>query len=119
MESVFHFICGTTGSVVCLDCFACVALVDSFLCTCTLGVVPIEFVGGKLVVVSGANILIVQIFLEGSGVHGESIWVFDLWQLNISHCLCLCPARYDWSCRVGYFKYSWECFIAKMQVQKT
>ena len=64
MESVFHFICGTTGSVVCLDCFACMALVDSFLCTCTLDVVPIKSVGGKLVVVSGTNVLIVQIFFE-------------------------------------------------------
>ena len=45
MESVFHFICGTTGSIVCLDCFACVTLIDSFLCMCTLGVVPIESVG--------------------------------------------------------------------------
>ena len=26
---------GTTGSAVCLDCFAWVALVDSLLCTCT------------------------------------------------------------------------------------
>ena len=67
MESVFHFICGTTGSVVCLDCFACVALVDSFLCTCTLGVAPIESVGGKPVIVSGAHVLIVQIFLEVVG----------------------------------------------------
>ena len=60
MESVFHFICGTTGPVVCLDCFTCVALVDSFLCTCTLDVAPIESVGGKLVVVSGVtDVLIV------------------------------------------------------------
>ena len=66
MKSVFHFICGTTGSVVCLDCFACVALVDSFL-THFLGVVSIESVGGKLVVVSGTNVLIVQIFLEVVG----------------------------------------------------
>ena len=67
MESVFHFICGTTGSVVCLDCFACVALVDSFLCTCTLGVVPVESVGGKPIVVSGTDVLIVQILLEVMG----------------------------------------------------
>ena len=67
MEFVFHFICSTTGSVVCLDCFTCVALVDSFLCTCTLGVVPVESVGGKLIVVSGTNFLIVQIFLEVVG----------------------------------------------------
>ena len=64
MESVFHFIFGTTGSVVYLDCFTCVALVDSFLCTCTLDVAPIESVGGKLVAVSGTNVLIVQIFLK-------------------------------------------------------
>ena len=32
MESVFHFICGNTNSVVCFDFFVCVALVDSVLC---------------------------------------------------------------------------------------
>ena len=64
MESVFHFICGTTGSVVCLDYFAWVAFVDSLLCTCTLGVVPIESMGGKPVAVSGADVFIMQIFLE-------------------------------------------------------
>ena len=67
MESVFHFICGTTGSVVCLDCFTCVALVDSFLCTCTLDVAPIESVGGRSVVVSGTDVLIVQILFEVFG----------------------------------------------------
>ena len=67
MESVFHFICGTTGSAVCLDCFACVALVDSFFYTCTLDVVPIESVGGKLAAVSGTTVLIVQIFFEVVG----------------------------------------------------
>ena len=64
MESVFHFICGHSGSVIYLDCFACVALVDLFLCTCTLDVTPIESMGGKLVAVSGTNVLIVQIIFE-------------------------------------------------------
>ena len=67
MKSVFHFICGTTGSVVCLDCFAWVTLVDSLLCTCTLGVVPTESVGARLVAVSGTDVLIVQIFLKVVG----------------------------------------------------
>ena len=67
MESVFHFICGITGSVVYLDCFTCVDLVDSFWCTCTLDVVPIESMGGRSVVVSGADVLIVQIFIEVFG----------------------------------------------------
>ena len=67
MESVFHFICSTTGSVVCQDCFAWVALVDSLLCICTLGVVPIESVGGKPVAFSGTNVLTMQIFLEVVG----------------------------------------------------
>ena len=30
MESAFHFICGRTGSVVCFDCFTCVAFVYLF-----------------------------------------------------------------------------------------
>ena len=55
-ESVFHFICSITGSAVCLDCFAWVALVDSLLCTCSLGVVPVEFVGGELVAVSRVKV---------------------------------------------------------------
>ena len=113
MESVFYFICGTTGSVVCLNCFACVALVDSLLNTCTLGVAPIAYVGGKPVAVSGADVF------RSSGVHGKSMWVFDLWGLNISHCLCLYSAKYDWSCHVGHFKYGWKCFIINMQVQDT
>ena len=51
-------------SAVCLDCFAGVTLVDSLLCTCTLGVVPAESVGGGLVAVSGADVLVVQIFFK-------------------------------------------------------
>ena len=119
MESVFHFICGTTGSVVCLDCFAWVALVDSLLCTCTLGVVPIESVGGKPVAVSGTNVLIVQIFLEVVGcvvkVCGHLIFGNSTYPIA----LCLCCAKYDQSCHVGYFKYGWKCFIINMQVQDT
>ena len=61
MESVFHFILGMTGSSVCLDCFAWVALVDSLLCTCTLSV---EFVGGVSFAVSGMCVLSVQIFFK-------------------------------------------------------
>ena len=64
MESVSHFICSTTGSAVCFDCFAWVTLVDSHFCTCTLDVVPTECVGGELVAVSGAGVLVVQIFLK-------------------------------------------------------
>ena len=68
MGSVFHFICGTTGSAVCLDCFAWVAVVDSLLCTCTLGMVPLESVGGGPVAVSGTGVLAVQIFFQSSVV---------------------------------------------------
>ena len=67
MESVFHFICGITGSVVCLNCFAWVASVDSLCCTCTLGVVPTKSVSGKPVAVSGADVLILQISIEVVG----------------------------------------------------
>ena len=64
MESVFHFICGTTGSVVCLDCFAWVTLADSLLCTCTLGRVQLESVCGALVAVFGVGVLDMQIFFK-------------------------------------------------------
>ena len=83
MGSVFHFICGITGSEVCFNCFACVAMVDSLLCTCTLGVVPIESLCEKLGAVSGTSFLSVHIFLEvvgyvvkvcGSLIFGNSIY---------------------------------------------
>ena len=57
MKSVFHFICGITGSVVHLDCFAWVALVESLLCTCTLGVVPLKFLGVAPVTICGEGSL--------------------------------------------------------------
>ena len=62
MESVFHFILGTTGSSVCFRLGF--ALVDLLLCTSTLGVVPFEFVGGALIAVSGVGILFVHIFFK-------------------------------------------------------
>ena len=50
MESAFHFICGSTGSVVCFNCFACVAFVDLFWGA-----------------VSDVGVLIVQSFLQVVG----------------------------------------------------
>ena len=50
MESVFHFICGSTGSVVCFNCFTCVAFEDLFWGT-----------------VSGVGVLIVQSFFKVVG----------------------------------------------------
>ena len=53
---------------------------------------------------------------QSSGMHGESMWSLDLWELDVSHHFCLCSAKYDWSCHVGHFKYGWECFIVDMQM---
>ena len=77
MESAFHFICGTTGSAVCLDCFAWVALVDSLLCTCTLGVVPSESVGGGPIAVWCRCLGCANLF-QSSGVCGLSMWLLNL-----------------------------------------
>ena len=50
MESVFHFICGSTGSVVCFDFYTYVAFVDLFWGA-----------------VSDVGVLIVQSFLKVVG----------------------------------------------------
>ena len=64
---MFHFMCGFTGSAVCLDCFTWVALVDSLLCRNTLGVVSPEFESEIPVAVSGMGVLIVQILSKVVG----------------------------------------------------
>ena len=47
VESVFHFICGSIGSVVCFNCFTCVAFENLFWGA-----------------VSGVGVLIIQRFLK-------------------------------------------------------
>ena len=36
------------------------------------------------------------------------MWLPDLWELDIPHCFCLDPAKYDRTWHVGYFKNGWE-----------
>ena len=119
MESVFHFICGTTGSEVCFNFFACVALIDSLLCTCTLGVVPIESLGEKLGAVSGASYLSVHIFLEVAGYVVKACGCLIFRNLtNPIAFACVLPTMIGPAMLV-YFKNGWECFVIDMQVQNT
>ena len=92
----FYGVCVPFYLWYCLDCFACVALVDSF-CVHALWVWHPLSVGEKLMVVSGAIDLVVHIFFENSGVCDESMWLLDLLELDISNCLCLCSTKYDQS----------------------
>ena len=61
----FHFILGTTGSSVCLDCFACVTLFDSHFCPCiVLCIVATVCAPLELLTVFGRCVLSVKIFLK-------------------------------------------------------
>ena len=57
MESVFHFMCGSTGSVVCCACFALVISVGVVLCSGTWG-------WNAVFVVFDVGVLYVHKFLE-------------------------------------------------------
>ena len=113
IESVLHFILGTLGSSVCLDCFAWVALVNSPLCPHTW---PVEFVGGMSFAVSGVGVMSVQILFKVVEHMVKVCGHLIFGKHDISHYLCLCSAKYDWSCHVGYFKYGWKCFVTNMQI---
>lgn len=79
MASVSHFICGMTGSNVCLNCFVCVACVDSL--------------GDRFGAASGVCLLSVHIFL---GVVGHVVWMCGhmiFWKLTCPIALaCALPS---------------------------
>ena len=78
MESLFHLILGITGSSVCLDCFSCVALLDSlfwaghpfglvsslFWAGCPSGLVPLTVFDLQSCGVSGVCVAFVQTFFK-------------------------------------------------------
>ena len=97
------------GSILCLDCFACVALSWFIFVYMYSGCGTHWVCGWKAGCCLWCQCLDCAYLFWSSGVHGESMWLLDLWELDISYCFCLCSTKYDQSCCVGYFKYGWKC----------
>ena len=108
MESVFHFICGSTGSVVCFDCFA---FVDPFLYRDTWGWILLMVCVALLGAVFDVGVLVIHNFLKVVGIVVKACghWICGNWTYPIAFA-CILPSMIG-PVMLVTSKNGWECFI--------